>query len=221
MQSLNLAFPKGPSSLGWLTAPTVGRGIDTSDASLPPWYVGELYGNWPYGLAWCVVTANSQGPEPIGAGVLLGNMQIHVDVGDGQGWRLWQTLTTPLGGVDHSVDFTTTQAASLSNFVGPYLKVTPTPGYAVETWGARILLPVGFTAIAAAVWAKLDGTLTRGSGLVVQCGIDYYPFLEGSVPGVVPGVGTGRIMPVTNNWTCMTMTVGNANGVCYNSNPPS
>lgn len=221
MSQPNECVPQGPL-YGWSKVPTVTRGIDITDASLPVEYTeapnnGVLYGTWPYALGWAVVTADSGKPLSSVGGVILRDLCTYAFRTSTQKWETLSYAKVPNGGYLHSTaNFSTITQGDVSNLQEGGLVATPPIGQAFEVWNTRELLPVGdFSAVASSVSLRLHPSTPALSGFCVQCGMDYYPWKVGSITGIVPGVGTGRIIRAEKEWRTATMLVGNSNGIPF------
>lgn len=221
MSQPNEVVPQGPL-YGWSKVPTVSRGVDITDASLPAAYLnapnnGALYGTWPYALAWAVVTADSGLQLSAQGGVILRDMCTHVFRTSTQRWELLAHSAIPGGGYLHNTsNYADTAQGDLSIVEDSGVVARPPVGWAFEVWNYRALLPVGdFSAVASSVSLRLHPSTPPRSGFGVQCGMDYYPWQSGSIPGIVPGVGTGRIVRAVPGWRTASMLVGTSAGIPF------
>lgn len=218
MSQPNECVPQGPL-YGWSKVPTVSRGVDITDASLPSEYLnapnnGVLYGTWPYVLAWAVVTADADKPLSASGGVVLRDIRTHVFRASTQKWDMLASAGIPNGGYLHNTaDYKIITQGDTSLRHSGGLIACPPIGKAYEVWNSRALLPAGdFSALAVSVSVKLHPSTPKLSGFCVQCGADYYPWKEGSISGIVPGVATGRIIRADSEWRTATMFIGDSKG---------
>jgi hypothetical protein len=216
MAAQNECVPQGPL-YGWSKVPTVTRGLDITDASLPGGYSGTLYGSWPYVLGWAVVTADSGLPLREAGGVIVRDLRTHVFRTSTGKWEVLSAITVPAGGYLHdTANYANVIQGDISIVREGGMLCLPPIGRAFEVWNSRELLPVAdFSALAVSVSIKRDSNTSIGSGFCVQVGADYYPFKTGMIAGVVPSVGTGRIIRAEKEWRTASLFVGNSQSIPF------
>lgn len=217
MQGSNEAAPQGvPSSYDWANGPTITMGNNPN--------------GWQAITAWGVVFVAAQGNPATNTRVNIRDLQLYLLQKSTGKWLLLQNTSQP-DGADYLDDFAndTSKAGDVRQEPDGTISVTAGGGWCFHFYpqDRASINPNDIGGIVAIVQARLivgnpnlpDDRST--ANYLCSSGADYYPALTGGWPGNLsynPGVGTGKLKYVKEDWRFYAMTTMTADQL--NANPP-
>ena len=212
MLARNESVPRGPA-FGWSQAATTTMGLVPHAASLPGWYVGTPYVDWPVIIPWVAVFHDGGAPYPTNTRVALKNIVCAMWSVSQSCWVTVSASPIPQGGQEHDAAFSSLFTHTRRTEADGSESLKPTYGNVGEVWAHKATFDIDdLGGWYCAVDHRLviddsNGPDTTGADRwLVQMGADYYPDLVtdfGATP--VPGVATGRILRATPAWRKSTM----------------
>lgn len=217
MTGMNEAFPQGvPSSYDWAQGPTISMGNNPN--------------GWQAITAWGVVTVPVQGNPATNARVNIRDVQLYFLQRSTGAWLLLQNTSQP-SGADYVDDFAndTNKPADVRTEPDGTISVTAGGGWCFHFYPTNraSINPNDVGGVLAILQARLivgDPTLPDDRSIaqyLAGSGADYYPALTGGWPGNLsydPGVGTGKLKYVQDDWRFYAMTTLTADQLA--ANPP-
>lgn len=217
MTGQNEAFPQGvPLSYDWAQGPTI--------------VMGNNPNGWQAITAWGVVTVPTQGNPATNTRVNIRDVQLYLLQRSTGSWLLLQNTSQPQG-ADYLDDFAgdVSMPGDVRTESDGTISVTAGGGYLFHFWpqDRASINPNDVGGILAVLQARLivDNPNLPDDRDIAQylaaSGADYYPALTGGWPGNLsynPGVGTGKLKFVQEDWRFYAMTTLTADQLA--SNPP-
>jgi len=215
MQQDNEAIPHGvPDGKGWKWRPQITMGAEPYAASIPKWYNGTRYAEWPNITLWFTLYETADGSGSSNTSVEIGGLELWVLRASDNTWELVEEAAAPTWYNRYREDgFAIGQE---SKFVAPLadsgVALPMTPGYLVH--GGLPVVPMPWLAgkadvraILATVRHRLVKTDPAGvddraaARYAVSAGVDFWP--ERGKPlnsPYNPASGTGPFIQVNQAW---------------------
>lgn len=217
MTGMNEAMPQGvPASYDWAQGPTLSMGNNPM--------------GWQAITAWGQVFVPVQGNPATNTRVNIRDVQLFLLQKSTGNWLLLQNTSQPAG-ADYLDDYSgdISMPGDVRNEPDGTISVTAGGGYVFHFWpqDRASINPNDVGGVLALIQCRLivgDPSLPDDRNIaqyIAGAGADYYPALTGGWPGnqsFNPGVGTGKLKYVTNDWRFYAMTTLTADQLA--SDPP-
>lgn len=224
MSLRNEIFPAGVIDIGWKFNAQVVMGTEPYGSAIPNWWKGNRYEKWRSVVTWFVIYPGEGGNPAPNSAVEINGLELWYLSAKDRVWRRLQSGPLPAWSGAYA------QNAIDSSTESTFRKVSNTA--AIFAPGSNNMVHGGLGQVAVpwndatdkadidAIYASVRHRLVLKNSnepddrakarLIVQVGIDYYPWVGAKVADLapanyVPSAGSGRFLPSVNGWRYSTV----------------
>lgn len=212
------------SNIGWKYKPAVAMGTEPYGSAIGSWWTGTRYAQWRGILTWFVIYPGEGGSPAPNSAVEINGIELWYLSAKDKVWRRLQSGNLPSWNDAYAQNAISATTSSIyKSAAGASMSFAPGSNNMVHGGLSQVSTPWNSTtdqgdidAIYAVARHRLVLKNSAGvddrakSKLVVQVGVDYYPWVGAKVTDLgvanyLPGAGVGRFLQSTNNWRYSTL----------------